>query len=360
MADGWSELGAMLGGGGQLKQQAYQMGVESGTRQAGLLEQARKLRDANLAREAVTPQAIANVDTDPITGQPNAPEAQGALRAELVSSMLRAGIDPRQLSGFEKDRQGVDFRNQAMTTATAANHDDNLLNRMLMVISGKPADLTKVEGNMVLNPTMTPDSQTVAPDQLGLAEMVLRGAQSNAANAAAGEHSAHARLFDTQTAAGGFNPNTGSGTGGKPTLPPVADMAAVLGSEYDKASGTTKVPEAKVQQFLTWQSSKAAVDPRYNNGAFALRQYAAEKPVGAGMNDSPDDIGAMSLTDMLGTPSGASPAALPAAPVATPAAPAPSVPDGVAKPTSEAEYKALPPGTRYLHPDGTVRVKGSS
>lgn len=41
---------------------------------------------------------------------------------------------------------------------------------------------------------------------------------------------------------------------------------------------------------------------------------------------------------------------------AKPSAPAPK--GGLAQPTSKAEYDKLPKGTRYIHPDGTERVKG--
>lgn len=340
--DGWSELGAVLGGGGQLKQQAYQMGVETGARQAGLLEQARKLRDANLARAAITPEAITSAQTDP----------NGS--ASLVSALLHADKDPRELSGYQKDEQHIDFNRDAMAAATDPTVPLDSLNRRMIVIGGKPVDLTKIEGDVALNPMVSPGAQTIAPTQIGLADMMLKGAQAGAANAAAGEHAANTRLADTKTAAGGFAPDHGET---KPTLPPIGLLGAMLGQGYDKATGTVSIPPEKVQQFAAWQARKAESDPRYNNGAFALQHYASEAPLGAGINDTPADVGASSLDAMMG----AEHAGAVAAPAAAKAPAAPAMkknPDGAYLPTSREDFDALPSGSLFVNPaDGQLRRK---
>lgn len=224
-ANGWSELGAMLGGGGgQFRQeQLQQQGLLAGMRQASLLEDARQKRDAAMGMNQL-PQALQNVmsPNDPVTGQAYDPAVQQQFQADLVTNLLRAGKDPRQVSGFLKDQQGIDWGKQAMAAATGAQPDLNLVNRIDMVRNGKPVDLTSVEGDTLVNRMVTPDQQAAqggnTPTQIGIADMMLKGAQAHAANAAAGEHSAHARLFDKQTAAGGFRPDP-SAVGGPAVSP---------------------------------------------------------------------------------------------------------------------------------------------
>lgn len=219
---GWATLGAALGGAnnGARQQMLFNQGAEQGARMENLLGEARRRRDQNLAFQSITPQSIQSAmsTADPITGQPYAPEAAQAMQGNLVSALLHAGVDPRQFSGYQKDRQAIGWGDDAMRVATSANPDDNLLNRMQIVRAGKPVELTKVEGNAVLNPYATPDSQTVKMTDLGQAMAGAQGAlagkytaDAGAAHALAGERNAHAGLFNVQAAAGGFNPNTGGG-----------------------------------------------------------------------------------------------------------------------------------------------------
>lgn len=219
---GWATLGAALGGAnnGMRQQMLFNQGAEQGARMENLLGEARRRRDENLAFQSITPQSIqaAMSTADPITGQPYTPEAANAIQGTLVSSLLHAGINPQQFSGYLKDQQGIGFRNSAMKAATDPNTSLDSLNRRMIVIGDKPVELTKVEGNAVLNPYATPDSQTVKMTDLGQAMAGAQGAlvgkynaDAGAANALTGERNAHARLFDKQTSVVGFNPNTGSG-----------------------------------------------------------------------------------------------------------------------------------------------------
>src|SRR5690348_7177987 len=177
---GWNELGAILGGGAQLRQQARQIGIEQGARQANLLEQARARRDKNLGLQSVTPQLVQSVvtGTDPVTGDAFDPAAADSLQGQLVAGMLHAGIDPRHLSGYQKDRQGIDFRQGAMDAAIDPSTSLDSLNRRMLVIGGKPVDLTHVADGVAYNPMVDPHNQTIDPTQVGLAEMVLKGAQA--------------------------------------------------------------------------------------------------------------------------------------------------------------------------------------
>lgn len=307
---GWSELGAILGGGKQLRQQAYDMGVTQGARQADLLEQARLRRDQNLGLQAVTPDAVRVALSDP------------ASESSLVSALFHAGIDPRQLSGYQKDQQGIGFRNDAMAAALNPSTDLDSLNRRLMVIGGKPVDLTHVADGVAYNPMLDPHSQTIDPTQVGLAEIMLRGAQSAQANAGARKYDAQARLANVKADAGGFKPDSKES---KPTLPPISMLGAMLGEGYDKETGMVRIPPEKTQQFLAWQAEKAATDPRYNNGAYALQHYADEAPLGTGVHDRPEDVGALSLDTMISPPVARPSASKPltVAPVARKAAPTP-------------------------------------
>jgi hypothetical protein len=341
---GWSQLGAVLGGGPQLRQQAYQLGMETGARQADLLEQARTRRDQNLGLQAITPDAITAAQTDPDAA------------ASLVSAMFHAKLDPRQLSGYQKDQQGIGFRNDAMAAAQDPSVSLDSLNRRMLVIGGKPVDLTHVADGVAYNPMVDPHSQTIDPTQVGLAEIMLRGAQAAQANAGAREHDAQARLADTKTAAGGFAPDHGET---KPTLPPISALGATLGQGYDKATGLVTIPPEKMQQFLAWQAGKAKDDPRYNNGAFALQHYASEAPIGSGVHDSPEDIGADSLGDLMGVAAakphpGSQSAPAPAA-ASTQTAPAADAPK---QPATQAEFDALPKGSLFINPaDGRLMRK---
>lgn len=358
-SNGWSELGALLGGGNQLQEmQARQAGLLAGMRQASMLEDARKKRDAAMGLEQITPQAIQNVmsPVDPVTGQPYMPEVRAQFQGDLVSAMLRAHQDPRQVSGYLKDQQGIDWGNQAMAAATGEHPDLNLVNRINMVRSGKPEVLTSVDGGTLIDRMVTPDQQAAqggnAPTQLSLADMAIKAAQAN-------EHNARARLLDSQAEAGGGSRKAGGWS--KPTLPPLGALGATLGQGYDKDTGLVTIPPDKMQHFLTWQASKAEQDPRYNNGAFALQHYASEAPLGTGVHDTPADVGATSLTEMMGGAPRALAPATSRAPVTVPAptaAPVTASSNQPARPSSQAEFDALPRGALFINPaDGRLMRK---
>lgn len=196
---GWNELGAMLGGGdGVQRERLREAGMEAGVRQADLLEQARQRRDQSLGMNGVTAQSITNVVSgkSPVTGQPFDPDVLSTLRGELLSNMFHAKIDPRQLSGYQKDEQGIGWGDQAMAAATTPNADLNLLNRMNIVRNGKPVDLSTVQGDTLINRMVTPDQQAAyggnTPTQIGLSDIALKGAEATAANARAGASNASA------------------------------------------------------------------------------------------------------------------------------------------------------------------------
>jgi len=205
------------------------------------------------------------------------------------------------------------------------------------------------------------------------------------------------------------------------TLLPEHVADAVLGKVTDAMGNATPDPQA-YGQFQAWQAEKAKSDPRYANAAFAVQRYQTEAPVGSRMALATTDakgnnhlgignVTAPGAMDLDGNPmpaiaalltgnskapppdnstgalhaaalnaDGSSPAKqggsddvtsqvrAPSGPLGEaatlgilngPPAPSAGVGDGaVATPTTEAEYNALPPGTLYQHPDGTIKKKG--
>ena len=312
--DGWSQLGAAMGGvaSGVPQQQAFNAGALQGQRQADLLDQARKARDQTLARESITPEAIANMYTDPITGQPNDP----SVAASVMSSMLRAGIDPRQLVGAQLDQQKLGWGNQAWAAATGANPNLDTINRMDMVRDGKPVDLTKVADGTAYNAMVSPNSpqQSISPTQVGAADIMLKGADAGAANARAADSYANAararagigadkagnyELVDTPQGLMRVNklnpadsmPVTGAdGTAitratpnvNNATAPTTDDLSAIGATKFDAKSGRTVIDPVKAQAFMSWQTQQAASDPRMLNSSYAVQKFAALKQSAVG------------------------------------------------------------------------------
>lgn len=176
---GFSELGAALGGLDQSQANAYQTGMLRGAQGADLLEQARQRRNQNLALAAITPEKIAAAQADPT----------GPGSYDLAAALIQADRDPRQIAEYGKTEQGIGWGNQAMTAATAPNADLNLLNRINMVRNGKPVDLSKVEGNTLISPMVTPGLQASlggnVPTAVGQSDITAALARAGASNASA-------------------------------------------------------------------------------------------------------------------------------------------------------------------------------
>lgn len=311
--NGWSELGAILGGGKQLRQQAYDTGITQGARQADLLEQARARRDQNLGLQAITPEAVSAAQANPGTA------------AELVSAMFHAKVDPRQLSGYQLQQSqlgglnGTDAAAQALgyTPEQAAaigtlvranggkNVDQSILGAMRLqepmastaavpqdkndLLNAMGLKTTGITNGVAFNPYGTPE-QTINATPVGRADIGLKGAQANAANA-------HARLFDTQTAAGGFNSRTGQGNG---VAPPIAQPGLPTGPDYLKTldpsdarivqaldSGRLAFPTGTALKSPYWQTKMmqvAQLDPNFDTTNYNSRNATLKAFKGAGTN----------------------------------------------------------------------------
>lgn len=193
-----------------------------------------------------------------------------------------------------------------------------------------------------------------------------------------------------------------------PTLPPEGILGALVGKNNSGAAGVATPSPLGMQQFLTWQQKKAETDPRYNNGSYAAARYAAEAPYGSSLavqmpgkpghqlvisqptvapNNNPQDFNdalgisrpKSDVADVVktnapvsaaqqvnsgitaGTPAiiangRATQAVDPSAPM-TVLQPG-QEPGGMARPTTQAAFNALPKGAQFINPsDGTVRTK---
>jgi len=172
MADGWNSLGAALGGGGGLRQaQAYQAGATGIARLEGLLAEARRKRDEDMAFSQITPDAIAAANTP-----------QGS--ASLVSALFHAGRNPEQLSGYQREDLGTDIQRDAYGQVKAGAGID-AVNPLLAVMAGKPVELSNVKDGVSYNPYVTPTNNAFDPTQVGMADILAAQARAHASDASA-------------------------------------------------------------------------------------------------------------------------------------------------------------------------------
>jgi hypothetical protein len=374
---GWNELGKALAGDSDLAGiKGMQAGVQVANGRARLDEAmlgARKARDAEIGRQTL------------------AQKAQDAGDGDLASMILQSR-DPRELGGYRLDQQKLGWGNDAMSAARAPNADMNAVNRMLMVMSGKPADLTKIEDHTVLNPLQTPDAQHLTTDDLGQAmvgaEHALAGqrnASADASRALATKRGGGSTLTDDDlqslmTQAGEMANSDGPGShqaeadawlqqqvaarGGtsapkevKPTALTSAEIKALFGTDTGSVDGTA------YRGFLAYQNEKSKQDPRFRDARFASQQYAqdmhgitagsATTATGAPSAPVEPGLGSRLMSALTGGSTSAAPA--PAAPV-NPADQ--HTASDAAQPKSKADYDALPSGALYVDPsDGNVRRK---
>jgi len=319
-----------------------------GNRARYALEQARRARDQNIGFSGITPESVQQaLHVDPAM-------------AQVLSSELHAKLNPRETTGAMGDMQKNDIRmralaavmGQPMPGATAVpdasgapgsspgsapggvpagTPDVNLANRLLMVLQGHTAPLSRTADGMEFDPLMTPDAQTMHPTQTGTAMI--------------GERNAQARAADALAALRGQKMRTGSGAS-KPTLPSVQALYSVLGGKIADNTGAITVDPHQMALFLRWQADKSATDPRYANGNFALQHWPTEGPVGAAGTLPPS--GAQGITPPPATPQAPS----------TGHAPVSYDPSTVARPMSAEQVQALPPGSPYYNPaDGKIYIR---
>lgn len=266
---GWAKLGAMLAGGGRRESDMAGMrGYSQGVSIQNALLEARKRRDAEVGRQAMAKAAFDAGDND------------------LGNAMLQgAGDNLGQLGNYRLDKQKLGLLSAAQALASQPDSDMNALNRLMIVAGGKPVDLTKIEDHSIFNPMMTPDSQTIATNEIGSALIGKYGAEAGAAHALAGERNAHARLYNTQSAAGGFaggskspslmdafNPDQPTGEAFLATLDPNerAIVQAVVDGRYPVPTGRA----ASSPEWLRVVHAATQVDPSFDASNYAARAAA--------------------------------------------------------------------------------------
>lgn len=193
---------------------------------------------------------------------------------------------------------------------------------------------------------------------------------------------------------------------GSPTAVPENMIDAIVGKVTNADGVATPDPEG-YQQFLQWQTKMAATDPRYNNGSFAAARYATNAPIGStiaqtvteptkldGKTPAKPVVRGAPLAPEGIDPSAAAAIADPKQPAAQmignivqhvlgqgapdaqsseaapgqgavlnilnggSAAPTAPQPSAMAQPGTQEEFDALPVGTPYKRPDGSIWVKG--
>jgi len=346
--NGWQTLGAALGNN---PNQSFNTGVTQGIQQGNLLEQARATRNKQLALAAMTPDVMQRA-------QSGDPAAQGIVAA----AMAQSGTNYQEQAGGAKTEQNIGWGNNAMALATGADPDQNKINNILAVMHGEPQKLTEVSGGVALNPSMTPDSQNIAPTAVGSADIAKAMADANEANAGAGKNAAEAKRamagIGTDKAANWEVTSDGSGnqirvnklTGevaplslnGQPvthlsgagnTRAPTANDLAMIGAT-DPVTG--KPDPLKAQAFMAWQAQQKAIDPKMSNTDYALQKFSALHRSAIGTPGAPPPQNANPITGIQ------VPASNPIA-GAMGGAPAPAAPTGIAAAMGGAPT-ALPPG----------------
>lgn len=376
------------------------MGTEGVGRFFGALGGSKAMREraASLGRQDAMRAAL----TDAQIGNT---QAEGDLRRikvdaldpeAIAASLIGLGVDPSQApgaGGLVRAGQNVsqvgDFMGKLLQQAQLrqardafANGNPNAANEALTVANGKPVDLSKVVDGVSFNPNVTPDKNQFDPTQVGQAMIAARMAQAGASNASAANSYAGADQKRTLTPLQAARLEAGpTGSIGKPTALPMNVAGALLGKVHDTDGVATADPEA-YQQFLTWQAEMAKTDPRFLNSSYAATQYPTRAPIGSklatiGTNKAgqpnvtssplaPEGISAdfaAAIQNARDNAPGQQPdtsALPPESGVVREASKPAADTKGYATPKTEAEYKALPPGTQYMHPDGTLRIKGEN
>lgn len=180
---GWSHLGAALMGGGAKQEQSFQTGALNGARMQNAMAEAR-------------------MNTFKANAQQNlgaALHAQGIdpQQAEIVAALMGAGHDPHQFGEYQNDQQKLTASQGALQAAQGG--DDTLMNRLIAAGSMHPLEVTKIQGDTVLNPYQPQDGQPLNPTQVGMARIGTQHAEAGKFSADAGAANALAAQRTAKT-----------------------------------------------------------------------------------------------------------------------------------------------------------------
>ena len=370
-----ANIGAMLGGGSD---QAYQQGELRGAQVARALAGAREARDKEVGRQQAAQRAYSAGNND---------LGDALMRGENLQETT-AGLGNIQHQGFLTD---------AMKQATDPNASLDSLNRRMIVIGGKPVDLTNIQDNTVYNPMVSPGSQNLQTNEIGNAMIGAEHALSTQRNASAGALDAMAGYHHAQTdkvlgmpmgalddatlqsimAQGSAMANEG-GPGanqaaadlwiqqqmeghGAHTVggaPHANDKPTSLSSEEIKAMFGTNEPgvvnTSEYRRFLDFQRSHGI--PNAQRAAQMFRTDMSNVEGGPELPAAPAPaVDSPSLVDSFKSAVGFGPKHT--GPVDHAAQKSAA---DAATPTSQAEFDALPPGTLFVNPkDGKLLRKKS-
>ncbi|MGE7136039.1 hypothetical protein ACQKIE_00200 [Luteibacter sp. NPDC031894] len=171
-SSGWAKFGSALGGDEASQLAAYDKGATGVARLEGLLSEARLKRDKETGLAGINSDSVSAALSDP------------AQAPALLAAMFHGDVDPRQLSGYQKDSLDTTIKQDAY--GRVQNHASVAdVNPLLAVLQGKPVEISKVQGDVAFNPYATTDQNTFDPTQVGLAEIMKQGAQADASRASA-------------------------------------------------------------------------------------------------------------------------------------------------------------------------------
>lgn len=291
VTSGWSALGRVLGGGGAVRQNAYQRGVMQGAQTADVMEQARRRRDQNLGFTGITPEVMKAA----MAGDPDA-------RAQMASSALHGGVNLDTLGGGVTKLVNLG-QEQGEYAQAQGGAPLSAINAELAVRHGQPLKLSEVQGNTLLNPYTLPNEQDAvggnvptAVGQSDIARAMAEATQAKAGafrNTAEGQHALSEMVMPITDATGHtqlLNRSTGKSIGatdatGQPLQPlqkgtspgQLSDPKPMV---LDQALGKPLQggkPNPAYEQFKTYQALHAQSDPAFNNGDYALAQYLLAK-----------------------------------------------------------------------------------
>jgi hypothetical protein len=279
----------------------------------------------------------------------------------------------------------------AMTLASGEHPDLNALNTRMIVIGGKPVDLTKVEGNVVFDPMQTPDGQAMTPTAIGQAMVGADAARAADSYASAGAHNAAAArsragigadkaanyelLPDQSGQLVRVNKLTGQAApimvdGSDAEGPPIAralmsggkghgsGSSPALTSEEIKAmfGGPMGVDAAKYTKFLQYMKNNGITDARQAALNYSTDMHGVQSGSSTGVPVAPPAPSRLdSIKQALGL--GGSAPVPPGVPAVIDPAKQATAQDA-ARPVTQADYNNLASGTLYLDPDdGQIRRK---
>lgn len=283
-------LGQLVLGNPDASNKAYMQGQLLGSQVSDRMASAARNRAAAMidtdrldARGGITPQTVQAAGYSPE-------------QATLLGSILRAATNPdlRSLGVLQNPTAGADL---ADASAAMRSGDVGLGNHLLIAAGGKPVKTTDINQGQAFDPYGA-SGQAVNVTPLGDALIGRDKAAATASYGQANAANAHARLFDTQTAAGGFNPHTGAGAAIAGIPPPVADpnqphgdtflqsLPSNVGAQVKAlAEGRMQFPAGYALKAPYWQQMLSAVaqyDPsfdavNYNARASTRRDFTSGK-----------------------------------------------------------------------------------